>query len=102
MSVLVVGVLLGVALPAGLDFRELSARTTCWASQKIINQAAQRYLLDDDSVDPLALDAVKPLVEAGYLESLPYCPETGLPYGMEDGRVLPCEDASGTVHGSYR
>ena len=76
--VLIIGILLGIAVPNFVRAREASRAKSCIANLKALDGAYQQWMMQGnrDAMTPPP-DSVETLVAAGFLKSAPECPSGG-------------------------
>ena len=101
--VLIVGILIGFAVPIFNNVKELAERNTCLVNQKVIEDAAQRWAVSNvhRSLDYLVgtVDNNHLLLNEydSYLKNSPVCPALGNHYELDgNGKVKSCD-----LHGYY-
>ena len=113
--VLIIGILVAVAVPVFAVARNNAARKTCFASQRIIEGAAQTWRAEKgENVSELegVVTGTHTLITDGVLKQPPICPSAPQPadvatadvahgaYELDDkGNVLACTHGS-PVHGA--
>ena len=94
--VLILGILVGIAVPLYNASRERAAESACLSNQRVINKASMEWGMERGTVSrPFAAD-VRQLVLDGYLQNVPEC--NGNPFTTIDSTTGLTECPSGGRH----
>ncbi len=82
--ILIIGILVGIAVPVFLAARGNAEEKTCQANLRTIDSAIMQYSAANDGAFPADLAALVP----SYIKETPTCPEGAAAYGW-DAAVTP-------------
>ena len=99
--VLIIGILVSIAIPIFNSAQASAQQKTCFASQRVIEGAAQTYYAATGSLPHAGVvDASEELIAAGYIVRPPTCPLSRQLYAIDDSGTV--TNASLTCgHGHY-
>lgn len=73
IAVLILGILIGIAVPLFNKSNDFTSETACFANQKTINQASLRWRMENGTSDQAYPPDVRQLAEDGYILEVPSC-----------------------------
>lgn len=91
--ILIIGVLLGVAIPSFINARARSRQRTCMTNMKQINGAKEQFAMQQNLNDGAPV-APADLVPA-YIKEFPACPEGGVYTINPIGTSIVCTENAG-------
>ena len=101
IAILIIGILLGIAIPNYVTAREQSRKKSCVENLRRVDYAKDAYLMDKNLPGSTPSSAFTDTVlygTGGYLSAKPQCPGGGS-YTPNNGDQLPtCDYRGGGVH----
>jgi len=81
--ILIIGILVGIAVPVFLAARGSAQQRTCQSNMKTIKSASNIYAASNDGRYPQAIGDLVP----AYIEKTPTCPQNGAVYQLDPNRI---------------